>query len=88
MKTPNYQYITSILILLFSIAISVQIDAQEDIKSAFEKVYTQTDRPFYFPGETIWFKSYIVKEDNTVSNLSNIRVYQVHLIAPLSEPDC
>lgn len=45
-----------------------------------EKIYTQTDRPFYFPGERLWFKSYVVTENNTISSLSDIA--HAELISP------
>ncbi len=45
-----------------------------------EHVYTQTDRPFYFPGETIWFKSYVVSQAHTISTLSD--VLNAELVAP------
>lgn len=45
-----------------------------------EKIYTQTDRPFYFPGETIWFKSYVVGEKNLPSTTSDVVVAQ--LVSP------
>jgi len=37
-----------------------------------EKIYAQTDRPLYFPGETIWFKAYVVDGENKVSTLSEV----------------
>lgn len=37
-----------------------------------EKIYAQTDRPLYFPGETIWFKAYVVDGENKVTNLSEV----------------
>ncbi|GGD15440.1 hypothetical protein GCM10011368_16720 [Hyunsoonleella pacifica] len=49
-------------------------------KVPIEKIYTQTDRPFYFPEETIWFKSYIVANDNTISGVSDIMIAK--LISP------
>ncbi len=49
-------------------------------KAPLEKIYTQTDRPFYFPGETIWFKSYITTSDNTISGMSDIMIAE--LISP------
>ena len=45
-----------------------------------EKIYTQTDRPFYFPGETIWFKSYVVGEKNMASTKSDVIVAE--LVSP------
>ena len=38
-----------------------------------EKVYLHFDKPFYIPGETIWYKAYLVDAaDNTPSSLSKI----------------
>ncbi|TMM57347.1 hypothetical protein FEE95_12750 [Maribacter algarum] len=37
-----------------------------------EKIYTHTDRPLYFPGETIWFKSYVMNRSNTISAISEM----------------
>ncbi|MCD2258377.1 TonB-dependent receptor plug domain-containing protein [Psychroserpens luteolus] len=54
--------------------------AYQNTIAPVEKIYTQTDRPFYFPGETLWFKSYIVTENNTVSNLSDVA--HAELISP------
>jgi hypothetical protein len=31
----------------------------EALKYFYEKVYLQTDKPYYYPGEPIWFKAYI-----------------------------
>lgn len=46
-----------------------------------EKVYVQTDKTFYLPGEDIWFSVYLVMEgDHTPSNISDV-VY-VELINP------
>jgi TonB-dependent SusC/RagA subfamily outer membrane receptor len=53
------------------------LNAQEN---PVEKIYTQTDRPFYFPGEIIWFKSYVVLENNQVSSISD--VLYAELISP------
>ncbi|MBX2964121.1 MAG: carboxypeptidase-like regulatory domain-containing protein [Cyclobacteriaceae bacterium] len=30
-----------------------------NISSYFEKAYLHTDKPYYFPGDTVWFKGYI-----------------------------
>ena len=46
-----------------------------------EKVYVSTDRPFYTPGDTIWFSSFLVNGvDHKKSDLSN--VVNVELINP------
>ncbi len=49
-------------------------------KAPLEKIYTQTDRSFYFPEETIWFKSYIVTSANTISTVSDF--VNAELISP------
>ena len=73
--------ITKTLILVgFVITTLLSFKAYKAHHNPLEKIYTQTDRPFYFPGETIWFKSYIVGIDNTVSNLSDIM--HAELISP------
>src|SRR5690606_2088317 len=51
-----------------------------DKGNTFEKIYTQTDRPLYFPGETIWFKSYVVNAANKVSAINDVMVAE--LISP------
>ncbi len=45
-----------------------------------ERIYVQTDRPLYFPGETIWFKAYVVNSANSISFMSEM-VY-ADLISP------
>ncbi len=49
-----------------------------------EKLYLHTDKPHYYPGETIWFKGYI-KYGNPLWRDSLSRVVYVELINPLSE---
>ncbi|MGY6649124.1 TonB-dependent receptor plug domain-containing protein [Wenyingzhuangia sp. IMCC45574] len=65
------------LILLFLILSSLRIAAQ---KAHIEKIYAHTDRTFYFPGETIWFKGYITNPQIEYSDISN--VLHAHLISP------
>ncbi|TRZ41181.1 TonB-dependent receptor plug domain-containing protein [Robertkochia solimangrovi] len=48
--------------------------------TSIEKVYTQTDKPLYLPGETIWFKSYITNAENRISIISE--VLHAELISP------
>lgn len=46
-----------------------------------EKVYLQTDKPYYYPGEKIWFKAYMnYKTPELIDSLS--RVLYVELIGP------
>ena len=79
MKTFKSQSVilTAALILLVTL---VSFKALQSPKTLLEKIYTHTDRPFYFPGETIWFKSYVVGADHTISTLSD--VMHVELISP------
>ncbi len=74
------QCITGVSLLFFVLISSVSFTSSTDSEVSSEKIYTQTDRPFYFPGETIWFKSYVVKQDNTISNTSDI--VKAELISP------
>ncbi|WP_156115583.1 TonB-dependent receptor plug domain-containing protein [Psychroserpens sp. Hel_I_66] len=70
-------------LLLFAIVTTLSFTAFKAYKKTMapvEKIYTQTDRPFYFPGETIWFKSYLVNQDHTISNISD--VVHAQLISP------
>ncbi|WP_179009357.1 TonB-dependent receptor plug domain-containing protein [Winogradskyella forsetii] len=69
----------SILVAL-SVLSLLSFKAYKSLHNPLEKIYTQTDRPFYFPNETIWFKSYIVGTDNTISTLSDIM--HAELISP------
>ncbi|GAA3510449.1 hypothetical protein GCM10022393_24870 [Aquimarina addita] len=50
--------------------IATSFSNPESSYTPIEKIYTQTDRPFYFPGETIWFKSYLTDTNNLPSTLS------------------
>jgi hypothetical protein len=40
---------------------TVDIEAYyyESLKRFYEKIHVQTDKPYYYPGETIWFKSFV-----------------------------
>ncbi len=53
------------------------IDSLKEI----EKVYLHTDRTYYYPGNDIWFKAYLIDAyDRSLSNLS--RNLHVELISP------
>jgi hypothetical protein len=65
---------------------SSNITKQPDYDSLtyFEKVYLHTDRTFYFPGDDIWFKAYLIDAaDRLLSNHSNN--LHVELISPSSK---
>lgn len=37
----------------------IQTTFAEALRYFYEKVYVQTDKPYYYPGEPLWFKAYI-----------------------------
>ncbi|MGJ8591564.1 MAG: TonB-dependent receptor plug domain-containing protein [Aquaticitalea sp.] len=79
MKKLNHHSTVIIVAILLLVSL-VSFKAFQTKTTLLEKIYTQTDRPFYFPGETIWFKSYVVGADHTVSTLSDI--VHAELISP------
>ena len=79
MKTITNHSMKFLIALLILLNVG-QLVAQELKNGRIEKIYAQTDRSFYFPGETIWFKSYIVEGDHTITGLSD--VLYAELISP------
>ncbi|RMB58539.1 hypothetical protein EAX61_09560 [Dokdonia sinensis] len=76
---------TILYILLLAFGISMSVSAQQELAQTkapdrVEKTYLHTDRPFYFPGETIWFKAYITNAHHKVTTLSD--VLYVELVSP------
>lgn len=61
-----------LLILAWCLMSYTTGDSPDPIPGLVEKIYAQTDRPLYFPGETIWFKAYVVDGENKVTNLSEV----------------
>lgn len=43
---------------------STEVPFRDNDTIAFEKIYLHTDREFYFLGETIWFKAYLLDGQN------------------------
>lgn len=41
------------------IADDIESTFAEALKYFYEKVYVQTDKPYYYPGEPLWFKAYV-----------------------------
>lgn len=79
MSTSKYniqKIITRLLLSLFMVSF-VQNEPKLDL---LEKVYAQTDRPLYFPDETVWFKAYVVNSSNTISAISEMMY--VDLLSP------
>ncbi|WP_040279510.1 TonB-dependent receptor plug domain-containing protein [Psychroserpens damuponensis] len=79
MKTIKNKLLFVILICLLTSTLTA-FKSSKTTPAPIEKIYTQTDRPFYFPGETIWFKSYVVLQDHTTSHMSDI--VHAQLISP------
>ena len=69
---------TAIFILLGLLMVSFNRDRPKI--DLVEKIYSHTDRPLYFPNETIWFKAYVVNSSNTISALSEMMY--VDLLSP------
>ncbi len=74
---PKIQNIT---LIITACIVMVSFMNYESNDSLIEDIYTQTDRPFYFPGETIWFKSYVVDQAHTITSISE--AMYAELISP------
>ncbi len=78
----NSKYIIIILLLSnLSFNSYSQIQKQDEVLT--ERIYLHTDRSLYFPGETIWFKAYVVSDNNQVTDISDI--LYVELISPFGK---
>lgn len=66
------------------IAGEVEDSYAKTLEKFYEKIYVHTDKPYYYPGEALWFKGYIhYKEPAWRDSLS--RVVYVELINPKKE---
>jgi hypothetical protein len=66
------------------IAGNVEDAYSQTLEKFYEKIYVQTDKPYYYPGEAMWFKGYInYKEPAWRDSLS--KVVYVELINPKKE---
>ncbi|MDY8135256.1 TonB-dependent receptor plug domain-containing protein [Aquimarina sp. 2201CG5-10] len=77
---PSIFKISKIVSVAFFMVTLISFTTNSSKSLSLEKIYTQTDRPFYFPEETIWFKSYIVDAEHKVSSLSDVMIAE--LISP------
>jgi len=68
------------ILSFLTIGVLVSFSNLNKKEAIVEKIYTHTDRSFYFPDETIWFKSYITQANNTISSLND--VMYAELISP------
>ena len=73
-----------LLISFLSVSVSAQLDsvrARLTHAPVQEKVYLHIDNNCYFKGDTIWYKSYVVKADSlTYTDMS--RILYVELVSP------
>ncbi len=69
----------SLFISKASTAQNNELLSQRQVPDAIEKVYLQTDRDFFFLGDTIWFKAYLLDGQN-LSLVSDIQNLYVELI--------
>ena len=88
------KYIVATVILLFSILSAFQISEDphflENLKSKLrqynndypeEKIYLQFDKPFYKPGEDIWFNAFVLNSNTHKPSITSEVVY-VELVDP------
>ncbi|XLS29107.1 TonB-dependent receptor plug domain-containing protein [Flavobacteriaceae bacterium M23B6Z8] len=80
MKTKLHNLNSPVKSLIALMAFFVTAFSGMAQSETFEKLYAHTDRTFYFPGETIWFKAYITEADHTPTSCSD--VLYAELITP------
>lgn len=52
---------------------NIESTFSEALRYFYEKVYVQTDKPYYYPGEPLWFKAYINYYNRTwMDSLSDV----------------
>jgi protocatechuate 3,4-dioxygenase beta subunit len=66
------------------VIVYIQEENLKAVKNLLEKTYLQTDRSYYYPGDTIWFKAY-VRYANLLYRDSLSRVLYVDLLSPQGE---
>ncbi|MGD9210791.1 MAG: MG2 domain-containing protein [Desulfobacteraceae bacterium] len=64
--------------------IQTQLD-QCSIKRPDDRIYMMCDKPFYSPGETIWFQIYIRNRANMAPSLMS-EIVHIELLAPSGSP--
>lgn len=78
-----------LLVFLFSVLLNSSCFGKSQQSNAdsvrfIEKVYLHTDRTYYFPGDDIWYKAYLIDAaDRLLSNHSNN--LHIELISPSSK---
>ncbi|MBS2101215.1 MG2 domain-containing protein, partial [Carboxylicivirga linearis] len=92
LTNPKPSFITIAFLVLISLTLVSPVSAQnwEDIIKKLqlhqtlqhnEKVFVQTDRPIYLPGETLWFNAFIINAATQELNQTEV-VLHVELLNP------
>jgi len=68
----NYLLFFCILACFFQSVQAQNLSAQQSSINIQERVHLHRDKSFYLPGDTIWFKAYVVDEANLPSKASGI----------------
>jgi hypothetical protein len=93
-KNRYFTFMLPVLLLVSMAFVSFQADLVKRIESylntfrtqyAPEKVYMQTDKPYYAPGESIWLKGYVV-DAATLQPSAKSRVLYVDLLNEFNKP--
>ena len=87
---PRKPLVSKLLLLILSLFCTGAVSAQNRLDSISrllkdapvqEKVYLHLDNTTYYKGDTIWYKSYVVRADSlTYSDMS--RILYVELVSP------
>lgn len=72
-------FLISFLIINTSTAQNSRLHSQNKTRVNIEKLYLQTDRDYYFLGDTIWFKAYLL-DGQCLSPVSDVQNLNVELI--------
>jgi len=76
--------ITTLIISFFSFFASYLAGTDNESIPLAEKVYLHIDRKYYFPGDDIWFKAYVVNA-STNELSQNTNTLHVELVSPDSK---
>lgn len=95
MKLIVFQIRFVFIVLLLSLQTALaQVTGESLIRQQFksysdqavqEKIYLHTDRTFYLPGETIWFKAYVV-EGSSMRKLDLSKVAYLEIVDKENQP--
>lgn len=69
-----------LLYFIISLLTLVPVTAQNDMVAiAQERIYIQTDKPYYAPGDTVWLRAHLIEaETNELANRSRFVYVELH----------